>query len=103
MLLSQVLGAIAIPFVVTVLGLYLTQQITLQQARLSDAASKQQHQTDLQIAEDNRRNDLKIADDQQRETTLKTYLDDMPDLLLNHNLRKSKPGDAVSQVARERT
>ncbi len=44
-----------------------------------------------------------IAADQQRETTLKTYLDDISDLLLNHNLRKSKPMDEVSQVARERT
>ena len=41
--------------------------------------------------------------DKQRETTLKTYLDDMSDLLLNHNLRKSKREDKVGQVARERT
>ncbi len=44
-----------------------------------------------------------IALDQQRETTLKTYLDDMSDLLLNHHLRTSKPGDEVSLVATERT
>ena len=52
----------------------------------------QQHNTDTQIAYG-----------QQQETILKTYLDDMSDLLLNHNLRKSKVGDEVSQVARERT
>lgn len=85
-------GVLAIPFVVTILGLYFTQQITQQQAQLSNTANQQQHQTDLQIAED-----------QQRETTLKTYLDDMSDLLLNHHLRNSKPGDEVSEVARERT
>lgn len=86
--LLAALGAIAIPFVVTIIGLNFTQQ----QAQLSIAASERQHQTDLQIAQD-----------LQRETTLKSYLDDMSDLLLNHNLRKSKPGDEVRQVARERT
>jgi hypothetical protein len=55
----NLLGVLAIPFVVTVLGLYFTQQITLQQAQLGE----KQHQTDLQIAAD-----------QQRETTLQTYL-----------------------------
>src|SRR5260221_7273763 len=88
----NLLGVLAIPFVVLIVGLYFTQQITQQQTLLSNAANKQQHQTDLDIAAD-----------QQRETTLKTYLDDMSDLLLNHNLSKSKPGDIVSEVARERT
>jgi hypothetical protein len=62
-----------------------------------------QNQTSLQIAKDNRAQDLQIAKDTQEEATLKAYLDDMSDLLLNHNLRKSKSGDEVSQVARERT
>src|SRR6266480_4154633 len=60
----NLLGVLAIPFVVTIVGLYFTQQITLQQAQLSIATNKQQHQIDLQI-----------AGDQQRETTLITYLD----------------------------
>ncbi len=84
----QLLAALAVPFVVTILGLYFTQQITQQQTQ----ASERQHQTDLQIAQD-----------QERETTLKTYLDDMSGLLLNNNLRKSKSGDEVRQLARERT
>jgi len=88
MLISQVLGAIAIPFVVTILGLYLTQQVTQQQAQ----ASERQHQTDLQI-----------ANDQQQYDILQTYLDNISDLLLNHNLHASKPGNEVSQLARERT
>jgi arabinogalactan oligomer / maltooligosaccharide transport system substrate-binding protein len=46
---------------------------------------------------------LQIANDQQRETILKTYLDNMSDLLLNQHLSTSKPGDAVREVARERT
>src|SRR6266496_1851059 len=87
-LVSQVLGAIGIPFVVTILGLYLTQQVTQQQTQAND----RQHQTDLQI-----------ASDQQQETTLQTYLDRMSDLLLNQNLRNSKQGDEVRIVARSRT
>jgi len=80
--------ALAIPFVVTFLGLYATQQITQQQALLNE----KQHQIDLQIAQD-----------QQQEATLKSYLDDISDLLLNHNLHNAKPTDEVTQVARERT
>ncbi len=64
----------------------------LEQSRISDTNSQRQHETDMQLAAD-----------QQRETTLKTYLDDMSDLLLNHHLRTSKPEDEVSQVAKART
>jgi len=88
----QFFAVLAIPIIVGVGTLYFTQQITLQQAQLSIAASEKQHQTDIQI-----------ANDQQQEATLKTYLDDMSDLLLNHNLRNSKPADAVREVAKERT
>ena len=47
--------------------------------------------------------DLQIANDQQQEATLKTYLNDMSDLLLNHNLRESNSDDEVRKVAREWT
>jgi uncharacterized protein YjbI with pentapeptide repeats len=76
-LFIQLLAAVALPVV-----LFLAAQ----------EFSAQQSQTSQQI-----------ATDQQRETTLKTYLDDISDLLLNHNLRKSKPMDEVSQIAKERT
>lgn len=88
MLVSQVLGAIAIPFVVTFVGLYATQQITLQQTQLSQS----QHATDLQIARN-----------QQDEIVLTTYLDNIKDLLLNHNLLTSKPNDKVAILARAQT
>jgi len=88
----QFFAVLAIPILVAAGTLYFTQQITLQQIQLSDAANKQQHQTDLQIAVD-----------QQRETTLKTYLDDMSNLLFNNKLLESNPGDPVRQVAREQT
>ena len=54
--------------------------------------SKNQHATDLQIAQD-----------QQHEALLEGYLDHMSDLLLNGHLRDSKPGDEIRDVARART
>jgi hypothetical protein len=71
----------------------------LWQAKLA----QQQHDNDQQIAQDNRQNDLYLSNDQQQEVTLETYLKDMSDLLLTHNLRNSKPGDEVRQIARMRT
>ena len=58
----------------------------------------QVHLADLQ-----HQNDQQLAVDQQQETTLTSYLNDMSDLLLNHNLGNSKSGDEVRQVARVRT
>src|SRR5207245_1667784 len=47
--------------------------------------------------------DIQIALDQQRENTLKTYLDDIKDLLLNRGLKVSKPDDEVRVLARTET
>jgi uncharacterized protein YjbI with pentapeptide repeats len=91
----QLLAVLAIPVVVA----FLSISFSIQQ----EAVAQQQHQIDLKIAQDNRQKDIQIADDQQQETTLKTYLDNLSDLLLNHHLRKSKPSDEVSLVAREWT
>ncbi len=82
----------------------------LWQAHLADlqhqsdqVLAQQRYQNDRKIAQDNRQNDLQLADEQQQDATLTSYLNDMSDLLLYHNLRNSKPGDMVSQVARVRT
>jgi uncharacterized protein YjbI with pentapeptide repeats len=66
-----------IPFVLTVGGLLF---------------STYQHNTDQQRALD-----------QQQATILQTYIDNIQDLLLNHNLLKSKPDDDVAILARART
>src|SRR5262249_33610642 len=50
-----------------------------------------------------RDDDQKRTLDQQRATILQTYLDNIQDLLLNHNLLKSKPTDDVAILARART
>src|SRR6266567_125228 len=50
-----------------------------------------------------RRNEQAIASDNQRENALQSYLDRMSELLLEKNLRVSKPNDEVRNVARART
>jgi len=47
--------------------------------------------------------DLQITLDNQRETALQTYLDKMSELLLHENLRTSKRGDNVRNMAHART
>ncbi len=82
----MLIGVLAIPIAVA----FGTLLISLQQTQSSQQASEKQHQTDIQI-----------ANDQQQEATLQTYLDNMSDLLLNHQLLASKhPGDEVRDVAR---
>ena len=51
----QFFAVLAIPIIVATGTLYLTQQITFQQTQLSLTASEKQHQTDLQIAQDQQR------------------------------------------------
>lgn len=65
--------------------------------------SYQQNQASLQMSERQHQTDLQIAQDQQQETLLQGYLDHMSDLLLNGHLRDSKPGAVVRDVARVRT
>lgn len=95
----QLLAALAIPVAVAVGTLWFTAA----QSQASDRASAQQHKTDLQIAQQQYQNNIHLANDQQQETALQTYLDRMSDLLLNSNLKVSKPGDEVREVARART
>src|SRR5712691_9181345 len=71
----QFFAVLAIPIIVAAGTVYFTLQITLQQAQLSIAASEKQHQTDIQIAQD-----------QQQEATLNAYLNDMTTLLLDKKL-----------------
>ena len=59
-----------------------------------------QTQGSLQSSQKQHDTDIQIAADQQRETTLRTCLEDIKDLLLNKNLRASKPRDEVGVVAR---
>ena len=68
----------------------------------------QQSQMSQQLSDMQRQQGMQIATDQQRETTLKTTMDDIKDLLgygnnsllLNKGLIASKPGDEIRVVAR---
>jgi hypothetical protein len=84
----NLLAVLAIPILIAAGTLWFTYQ----QSQATAAASDQQHQTDLNIAQD-----------QQQETALQTYLDRMSDLLFTEHLATSQPGDEVRQIARART
>ena len=92
----NLLAALAIPLVVvgvTVGFGWWQGQLTQQQNQASERAAATRYA-----------NDQQLAADQQQETILKTYLDDMSNLLLNYKLLESQqPRDTVRQVARERT
>ena len=60
----------------------------------------QQNQTSLQVSQKQHDSDIQIAQDQQRENALKTCMDDINDLLLNKGLKVSKSGAEVRAVAR---
>lgn len=66
--------------------------LNFQQTRANGIATTQQHQTDLQIAEN-----------QQQEAALEAYLAHMAELLLDKRLKESQPGSGTREVARART
>lgn len=63
----------------------------------------QQNQASLQVNQQQYQTSLKIAQDQERATVLRTYIDNMSDLMLNHKLQLSQPDDEVRVLARART
>ncbi len=86
-----------IPLVLTGVGLWFSAQ----QNQVSLQISERQHQADIQLNKQQHTNDQAIALDQQRETALKTCMDDIKDLLLNKGLGASKkPEDEIRIVAR---
>ena len=80
----NVFGVFLVPLMIGVF----TIATNLQQS----SSSQQQHNTDMQIAQD-----------QQRAAVLQNFINDIQDLLLNHNLLASKPTDDVAILARART
>ena len=84
----NLLGVLAVPAVVGLATIWITER----QGQTSEAANKQQHETDMQIAED-----------QQQEAALQTYFDKMSELLLEKRLRESEQNAEVRNIARART
>jgi uncharacterized protein YjbI with pentapeptide repeats len=89
------LGVLAVPLVLGIATILLSTQ----QAHLADL----QHESDQKLAQLQHDADQKQALDQQRATILQTYIDNIQDLLLNHNLLGSKSTDDVAVLARART
>jgi uncharacterized protein YjbI with pentapeptide repeats len=65
--------------------------------------NRSERKNDRKIAEERNKNEQEIAADRMREAALQTYIDRMTELLLEKDLRKSKPEDEVRDVARTRT
>ena len=65
--------------------------------------SYQQNQTSLQVSQKQHEADQQQALDQQQAVTLQTYIDNIQDLLLNHNLLSYKQTDDIAILARART
>jgi uncharacterized protein YjbI with pentapeptide repeats len=63
----------------------------------------QQNQTNLNLGTQQHNSDNQIAQNQRQDTILASYLDSMSDLLLKDNLHESKPGDEIRNVARAKT
>ncbi len=81
----QLLGVLAVPVVVGFGAIWFTTR----QTRISEANSKQQHDTDLQIAEI-----------QQQEEFLRTYFDRISELLLKEHLLTN---ENIQSIVRART
>jgi hypothetical protein len=101
----QLLGVLAIPIVVA----GATLLFGIQQANLAN----QQHENDQKIANQQYEADKQSALGQQEATILQTYIDNIQDLLLNHNLLGDSPTpnndsdkvkiQEVQELARART
>ena len=84
----SLLAFLAVPAVVGLASIWFTER----QRQTSEAATRQQHRTDMQIAED-----------QQQEAALQAYFDKMSELLLEKRLRESEQNAEVRDIARART
>jgi hypothetical protein len=65
--------------------------------------NNQTRKSEQELASRERENDREIAKDRVREDALQRYLDRMSELVLDKNLRESKPHDAMRTMARART
>ena len=78
---------------------YLEYQANERQREIADARYKQEQQ----IANDRYQQEQKLASDRYQQETLKVYFDQITQLLIEKNLRNSKPASEVGSMARART
>ncbi len=91
----QLLGALATPIVVAMLGALF--------ARREREREERQRQADAQRDGLHRQTEREIAEDRAREAVLETYLDAMSELLIDKHLGKSEAEAGTKDVARART
>ena len=56
-----------------------------------------------QVNQNQRLGEVRVAEDKREDEILKAYIDNISDLLLNRNLRNSKEGEEVNNIARGQT
>jgi len=93
------LELLLVPGILAIGAYLLSRSESNRQQRLA----RQQRYSERWLAERNSDTDREIARDKRESASLDAYFDRMTDLLIDHHLRESKPGDEVRVVARTRT
>src|SRR5919112_1094819 len=93
------MALLIVPLVLVVIGLGFTMLQDARQQRIEDRRAQQAQKIENQRAEAER----ELAEQQAQDEALQAYLDQMNNLLLEHNLRDSEPGNEVPTLARART
>jgi uncharacterized protein YjbI with pentapeptide repeats len=95
----ELLSALAIPVVLAIFGFWFTAQQDARQQKIENQRAKQAQNFEDQRAEAER----KLAEQRAQDEALQAYLDQMNNLLLEHNLRDSEEYSDVRTLARART
>jgi uncharacterized protein YjbI with pentapeptide repeats len=72
-------------------------------AEIEQNAAERRATAEREIEQQRAKTERDIAEDNQREAALQAYINEMSELLLHENLRKSMPEDEVRKIARVRT
>jgi uncharacterized protein YjbI with pentapeptide repeats len=93
------LQLLIVPFALVVIGFLFTMQQDARQQQIEDRRAQQAQEIENRRAEAER----DLAEQRAQDEALQAYLDQMNNLLLEHNLRNSKEDSGVRTLARART
>jgi uncharacterized protein YjbI with pentapeptide repeats len=93
------LQLLIVPFALVVIGFLFTAQQDRRQQQIEDQRAQQAQKIENQRAEAER----ELAEQRAQDEALQAYLDQMNNLLLEHNLRNSEEDSEVRTLARART
>jgi hypothetical protein len=99
MTLRNWLELLVVPLALVVIGFLFSVQQDARQQRIEDRRAQEAQKIENQRAEAER----ELAEQQAQDEALQAYLDQMNNLLLEHNLRDSEPGNEVPTLGRART